>query len=88
MLDEEEEGYAIGTVLLSYHHLASIDLTSSVVLVSCLVLWLKRSIVPSASKMCLTLKDLYLAILLASRQSSSLLLAIVCRIHRESRAFC
>lgn len=86
VLDEDEEGLIAGTILLSYHHWASDDLTPSVILTSYLALRLKRCVVPSISRECLTLKNIYPTILLASGRSVNLLLAIVCRIHRGLRA--
>lgn len=54
---------------------------------SYLDLWLKRCVDPSMSRECLTSKNLYHAIWLASGWSIGLLLATVCRILGGLRAF-
>lgn len=80
---DEEEDLAASIVLLSYHHWAKVDLTHVVILASFLALWLKRCIVPSVLGECLTLKDFYPAISLASRRSLGLLPAMIYRITRD-----
>lgn len=88
ILDENEEGLTAYTVLLSYHYWVSIGLMPGAILASYLDLWLKRCVVPSTPRKCLTLKDLHPAILLASERSFGLLLTMICRIHEKLRAVC
>lgn len=41
VLSEDKDGHATGTVLLSCHHWANVDLTPRTILASYLALWLK-----------------------------------------------
>lgn len=54
ILDEYEEGLTVCTVLLAYYHWASVGLIPGAVLASNLALLLKRCIVPSIPRKCLT----------------------------------
>lgn len=67
LMDENKQDLVANTVLQSFHHLTGVDLMPGMILASYLALWLKRCMVPSALRKCLTLKILYLAVLLASK---------------------